>query len=344
MRLEAGGNRLRRGLRRWEHAGIRTMTASQIYDAALSIYRKGGGSLIRLTLIPSAVVYGLAMLAYELVGKDLLTTGSPENALAAAAELGLTALVGVALAAPPVLAAYGLMLALVAGWTAEKTLGREPDARALARRAVDRLPGLMGVVGLVVLRVCLALILSFGLIVLSALINERAGAQFVAIVGIVGLVSAPVVMLYVFGRVCLAPVIVFLEGLPPNQAIARSARLQNELTLPSRHLGRGDLIAVGLLLLTLTLQLVFWASFLIPTDLLQQYLASAGIAENSILWMALYRAIAILAPFAAFLLLHPVLIAGVVLLYFDRRIRLEGLDIQLLAQRVWQQAEADFEI
>jgi|GEM_PF-3409026 len=344
MRLEAGGKRLRRGLRRWEHAGLRTMTASQIYDAAFGIYRRGGGGLIRLTLIPSAVVYALAMLAYELVGKDLLTTGSTENALAAAGELGLTVLIGVVLAAPPVLAAYSLMLALVAGWTAERTLGREPDPRALFRRAVSRLPSLMGVVALVAIRVCLALVVSFALIVLSALMSERLGAQFVVIVGIVGLVSAPVIMLYVFGRLCLAPVIVFLEGLPPRQAVERSRRLQDELSLPTRQLGRGDLIAVGLFLLTLVLQFVFWWSFLIPTDMLQEYLASAGVAENSLLWMALYRSIAILAPFAAFLLLHPVLIAGVVLLYYDRRIRLEGLDIQLLAQSVWQRGEADFEI
>ncbi|MER3414317.1 MAG: hypothetical protein C4341_08835 [Armatimonadota bacterium] len=344
MRLEAGGKRLRRGLRRWEHAGLRTMTAAQIYDAAFAIYRRGGGSLIRLTLIPSAIVYALSMLAYELVGKDLLTTGSPENALAAAGELGLTVLIGVVLAAPPVLAAYALMLALVAGWTAERTLGREPDGRALFRQAVSRLPSLMGVVGLVTLRACLALIISFALIVVSALMSERLGAQFVAVLGIVGLFSAPVIMLYVFGRLCLAPVIVFLEGLSPRQAIARSRQLLDELSLPARRLGRGDLVAVGLFLLTLVLQLIFWWSFLIPTDILQQYLASAGVAENSILWMAVYRSIATLAPFAAFVLLHPVLIAGVVLLYYDRRIRVEGLDIQLLAQNVWQRGEADFEI
>ncbi|MER3466341.1 MAG: hypothetical protein C4340_04170 [Armatimonadota bacterium] len=174
--------------------------------------------------------------------------------------------------------------------------------------------------------------------------SERLGAQFVAVLGIVGLFSAPVIMLYVFGRLCLAPVIVFLEGLSPRQAIARSRQLLDELSLPARRLGRGDLVAVGLFLLTLVLQLIFWWSFLIPTDILQQYLASAGVAENSILWMAVYRSIATLAPFAAFVLLHPVLIAGVVLLYYDRRIRVEGLDIQLLAQNVWQRGEADFEI
>lgn len=344
MRLEAGGKRLRRGLGRWEHAGLRTMTAAQIYDAAFGIYRKGGTSLLRLTLIPSAVVFALAMLAYELVGKDLLTTGNPENALAAAGELGLTVLIGVVLAAPPVLAAYSLMLALVAGWTAERTLGREPDGRALFRQAVARLPALMGVVGLVTVRICLVLIVSFALIVISALMEGRFGAQFVVIVGIVGLVSAPVLMLFTFGRLCLAPVIVLLEGLSPSQAIARSRRLLGDLALPTRHLGRGDMIAVGLFLLTFVVQLVFWASFMIPTNLLQEYLASAGIAENSLLWMALYRGISILAPFAAFVLLHPVLIAGVVLLYYDRRIRMEGLDIQLLAQSVWRRAEADFEI
>lgn len=344
MRLEARGKQLQRGLRRWEHAGLRAMTAAQIYDAAFGIYRKGGGELLRLTLIPAAIVYALMMLAYELIGKDLFTTANPNDVLAQIAELGLTAFIGLAAAAPPILAAYALMLGLVAGWASERTLGRQPEPASLLRRALGKLPALMAVVAHVMFQLCLALCVSLGLLITSALMNGRMGAQFVAIVGIVGLVTAPVVSLFAFGRLCLAPIIVFLEDSPSRSAIARSKQLMSEVSLPTRQLHRGDLTAVGLFLLTLTLQLMFWQSFLIPTGMLTEYLVGSGVAESSVLIQAIYRAIAILAPFAAFLLLHPVLIAGIVLLYYDRRIRLEGLDIQLLAQNMWSRGRADFEI
>jgi hypothetical protein len=65
---------------------------------------------------------------------------------------------------------------------------------------------------------------------------------------------------------------------------------------------------------------------------------------DSTLARVLYTGLSLLALYAAFALLHPVAIAFVVLTYFDRRIRIEGLDIELLAAEARRKEAAEIEV
>ncbi|GIV03133.1 MAG: hypothetical protein KatS3mg015_1963 [Fimbriimonadales bacterium] len=337
--------RVRKGVRRWESAGLRALTVGQLYDAAFGIYRKRGWELVRLTLIPSAFVFAVLLLGYELVVKDLLTTGTAQDAIAELMHLGGTLVLLFVLVAPPLLVSYALMVGVIGQWVAERTVGREPVPSALWSSVTRKLPTLCGIVGFVLLYSLLPLGIALLFLVFSALASDTFVAPLTAILGIVGLLVGPILGLIVLGRYAMAPVVALQENVGARTAIRRARYLSGEVTIGERvRIPRMDNALTGMFLVVLLLQLVYWASFAIPVGWLVDSLQTSGYAVDSTLARVLYQGLSLLAMYAAFVLLHPVAIAFSVLAYFDRRIRIEGLDIELLAADARRKETAEFEV
>jgi hypothetical protein len=321
------------------------MTVGQLYDAAFGIYRKKGWDLIRLTLVPSAFVFAVLALGYELVVRDLLTTSAVGDAIAELMELGGTLILLFGLVAPPLLVSYALMTGVVGQWVAERTMGREPTAAALWSSVLRRVLILSQVVGLVLLHTLLPLGIALMFLVVSALASGSIAAPIVAVLGIIGLAIGPILGLFTLGRYCMAPVVALQEGLRARDAMRRAKYLTGEVVIAERaRIPRVDIALTGMFVVILLLQLVYWASFAIPIGSLLDFLQTSGYAVDSTLARVLYTGLSLLALYAAFALLHPVAIAFVVLTYFDRRIRIEGLDIELLAAEARRKEAAEFEV
>jgi hypothetical protein len=278
-------------------------------------------------------------MSWHFVGRNLLTTSSPDSVMSQAGELMLVLGIGTLAAAPLVLVAYAYMSAVTSLYVSDITLGRTPHTGSIQRRVLASLPGITIVIFLVVLRALGGLAIGFGLLLLSALLDSQgAGASsmapVVALLGVVGIIGG-VVLFFVFAaRDLLAPVIMLQEGAKPLTSLRRSRTLSAS--------GSG---VMGLLFVTLLIQLLLWGSLQLPAGLLQDYLLSQGVASGNLVLKVLYSLLSSFGAYASFLLVHPVFIAGVTVVYFDRRVRGEGFDIELLAQDIWKKSRAvDFEL
>jgi hypothetical protein len=290
------------------------------------------------------MAFGLFLLAWEFVGRRMFIT-SPEatTALQEAGEIVGLLFFGTACAAPLILLAYSYMSGAATLYMADVYLGRRPNVSAIHRMVMRRLAPL-SVLNLLLVLAALSVVL-FGLSFLfaSALIDTAAGgrdtfAGLVALLGVIGLIAGVVLFPVVFVRYSLSPVVLLSEGLGPINAMRRSAKLMAGQGSPGGTV-------ISLLLLTMLLQLLLWFSLQLPASIAEEYLMSQGLAAGSVAMKTLYAALSMFGGFASFILTHPFFVAGIALIYFNRRVAAEAFDIDLLAQDIWKHDRSvDFDL
>lgn len=340
----------KRGFKRWEKAGIRYLRGSEIYDEAFGLYRRNGLQLLRLLAIPASLAYGLLLLSWEFVGRRLFFTGSTNGgSLQEAGEVAGLLFFGTLCAAPLVLLAYSYMSAAATLYMSDVHLGRYPNIASIHREVMKRLISLAALNFLLLVVVVGVGLIGVVFLFLSALVDEASGgrdiyAGSVALFGVVGIISGLVLFPIFLAKYALAPVAMLVEGIGPLQALKRSAQLTSSrqqifFAGSFEDASPGGKI-FGLFLLTVLLQLLLWSSLQIPATVLQNYLLSQGVAETSVITKSLYVALSLFGGFASFILTHPFFVAGIALVYFNRRVAVEALDIELLAQDIWKNDRA----
>ncbi|MCH8274696.1 MAG: hypothetical protein IH851_07895 [Armatimonadetes bacterium] len=334
----------KRGFRRWEKAGIRTLKSGEVFDAAFTLYRRDGLQLLRLIAVPAAATFGMLALSWHLIGPSLFTTEHPESVLMQAWELIIMLGIGLFAAAPFIFLAYSYMSGAVALFVSDRHLGRWPNAAVIHRLTLRKLPRLVLANLAILLAVCAGWIVGGGLLLLSALISARTGdadpyAPVISVLGVLGLMGGTLVLPFAFSAYCLAPLVLLLERVSVRRALSRSRELMGGLSDPAR------MTAIGLAVVTLLLQLLLWGSLQLPAGMLEQGAFTADIASGTLLFKVAYQMVSLLGAFVSFILVHPVLISGLTLLYYDRRVRAEGYDIELLSQEIWKRDRSvDFEL
>jgi len=344
----------KRGYRRWEKAGIRSLKGSELFDSAFGLYRQNGLELLRLLAVPATVAFGLFLLAWEFVGKRLFFVGGESaTPIQEAGEMVGLLFFGTACAAPLILLAYSYMSGAATLYMSDVYLGRRPNISAIHRQVMRRLLSLAALNFVLMVAALATLLIGFAFLFGSALIdsstsNNEAFAGVVSLLGVIGILAGIVLFPVIFIRLSLAPVALLAEGLGPIAAIKRSTQLMsgksayNPQMIGSASPGPTVLM---LLLTTLLLQLLLWGSLQIPASLLEQYLLSQGVAAGSAFLKTLYAALSLFGGFASFILTHPFFVAGIALVYFNRRIYSEAFDIDLLAQSIWKHDRSvDFDL
>jgi hypothetical protein len=140
------------------------------------------------------------------------------------------------------------------------------------------------------------------------------------------------VFLWVFARHALAPAAMVLEGASVGQAVRRSVHLMRRDRVHGSGGGTIWLLFVLLVLLYLLMQFGVGGS-----------LEAVGYPETVRGWISglplsgvIVEALALLPTFVVIWTLVPLWSAATTILYYDRRIRLEGYDIEALAEEVWR--------
>lgn len=341
-KMDGIGNSTRapkRGFRRWEKAGIRLQSSGELYDAAFGLYRKSGLELLRLIFVPATVTFGLLAMATKFVLPNLFTTSHPESIWQQAGEVAMLVAVALLCVAPVVLVSYSYMTAAASLFVADIHLERRPNLNAIHRAVWSRLIPLTVVNLLVLLRVLFVPLIAFGLLLLSALLDQKTGSRdsvvpFVALFGVLGIVAGFLTVPLAFSWNSISPVVVIQEGVSAKVATRRA----KQLLAPVGPTGRGT--AAGLLVVTVFLQILLWLAFGIPADLLRDFLIAQGVDSGNMFLRTLYEVLNIFGAYASFVLVHPILIAGITLIYFDRRVLVDGFDIELLAQDIWKNDRA----
>ena len=289
---------------------LRPLGFGEILDGAFTLYRRNFATFALTALIPTAVV----VVGFVVLGGSMfagMASQDPTAMLGAFMGVGLLVM---AVTVVAFLVMYGALTHEAAqAYTGQPTsLG---DGMRAGLRAAPRLlgAGIVAVVGIVVAMIVLSLVMG----VLIAILGQLGGA--LAVLGSVLMVCA---MIAAYGSIiallfAVLPAIV-VEGAGPIRALERSVELARG-SIP-RILG---VMLVTLLITYLPMIAIMWmtggfaqmanpGALPTPTQFITQQVLTLGVSVFT----------------------SPFMMAVIVLLYFDRRVRTEALDVQMMTDRL----------
>jgi len=326
---------LRRSARLEKRSRLRIMTASETVDLAIKTYQRLAGLFIRES-IPAALLtlVGVTFLL-EWTLPSLLETSDQSNISVQVVEFMTNLAVGLVIGGPLMLIGGSFLVAVVVVLTSQYLTGELIDiglARATARKTWKT----------TILSSLYVLIASSGGIFVSVLIMGIGGwlstynsdsdvfLRLLAFIGVFGLLAAGIWSLACVARYALAIPSAILEGVGPKEALRRSVQLQKRFL----HHGTGT-AATWYIIATV---LLGWILISSGADVAQELVGLNRILTqfNQILpFPELWKvAVGAIPSFVAILLLLPAVTCGFTIIYFERRVRLEGYDIDALANEI----------
>ena len=300
---------------------LRPMGLADMLDAVIRLYRHNFGILVRIAAV-IFVPLGLLQVASTAaaVGGIDMEAPTPTMTVPMMTVLGGAGLVVYFLL---FLLSMPIMQGAMAKAVAQANLGEKTSVKDAYRFALRRWARLLGATilyGLVSLAVvAVPLIPAAVLIGGAAFAGDAAGPQFgIAgiLTGIVGMLIAMVLSIWVTFKLVFGPLAVVLEDQAPVEALRRSWDLTNG------HWVRvvATLFVIGLLTAALTYMVA------IPVQI-----AGALVQVSS---PAGGQALAAAGTVVAQLFLQPIQIVASVLLYYDLRMRKEGFDLVMMAEMI----------
>jgi hypothetical protein len=317
----------------WDRRALLTPRSPlELVDLSERLYRR----LFRRVAWDGAGAFALLFLAVAFLGAFVLpnafTTTQPGSDAGQAAEL-FSALLGFVLLAAPIIAvASGYLASLSSSYAAQVILGEEIDAPAARRRAAERLWPATRLIAASLARIAILPAATTGLLILTAIAAKGGGAASLLLsilaVGffLLSLAGVPILLL----ASSLAPVISSVEGAAPKQARRRSRDLMRSL-----H-GNGSGYWALLLLagVCTMIGLLAWGGFGLALALIQELLRAPIETLPSAVQRAVDGVWSILGPTLALAFVLPYWAFGCTAIYFDRRVRLEALDIKIVQEDV----------
>lgn len=316
-------------------AYLRAMGVGEIIDVATRAYQKLGRTILRQTAAPMLLCFSVLVFFFVFLGPTFFQTSNPDSLATQIAEAFGVLVVGCVVAVPLFFLGMAYAQGFVTRLVADFVLGNVPDERSALEGARRGLKTMFGVCVRVFFAAFGTAIVGGLLLGLSALATDRttSGDSWPAIVTIIAtllLIASPIMPIIAIARYSLAPVTVVLEGCPVKVGIQRGKDLMKSRPFQP---GAGDTVAAVILLCTF-LFFCIWGGTAMGFGLL-------GVSEHARNWLgagpvgAVTQSMIVMLPvYFALWVVSPVWCATCTLLYFDRRIRLEGYDIFILEQDV----------
>lgn len=306
----------------------------EILDLSTRLYRKLAWPILRLTLPSMVLLYAGLVFFQGFVLPGLLTTSAPDDIRVQFGELMTVYAIALFVALPIVVIALGHTVGLTTRLIADYMLEQKVDLDAAAGAAKKGAMTMVGLLTSIFLRSGIVLMVSGGLMMVSAY-SEQAGytsglADLATLFAVLGLIAGFIMVPIVMSRLCLAPAIAVVEGMPPRTARKRSGTLMAR----SRHIASGYDTLLSLWVVSFFVALVLWLGFFGAFSMSTLSGFIQGLSGRSILWSIFAETLMTLPTFLAVWLLVPFMTCCVTVLYFDRRVRLEALDIEEMAHDV----------
>lgn len=328
---------IERSARLNRRARLRVMTSGEVIDHAIRVYQQLGWTFLKASVIPTLFVVAAFAFIKDYVLPSLLHT---ENAASLSTQwgevvfaIGLAVLVG----GPLMIIGISATTAIVTQLVSDYMLGNVPSAEAAIRAAKRTLTTLIRVHFWEFLLACSGIILGFGLSILSSMLdqvtsNENVIAGLIAVLAIGSFMLGGIIFLVVVSRHALTAPVAVLEGLKPRAAAKRSVELMK---------GYGPIMSGYGHIWTLYVVL-FLVSLLVSIGL-GGMLALVGFEERSAVLFdnvpyggVLIKMVGLVPLFLWVWTMVPVWATTIAIIYYERRIRLEGYDIEALAADVWR--------
>lgn len=312
---------------------MRPMSTGELGDFAMRVYQSLGIPILRLTAIPSLFTFaGIAFVLWVFLPM-LSVTQDPDSIATQVGEAATVLLLALGVAAPVSLFGFAFSSGVIVKLISDYVLGSVPDAAAAIRTGREASKRMVGLLLYGMLIACSGILASTGLLLLSAWLDSvssdnGATAGVVAVLGVMGYIFGTLLFLVVVSRYVLAPAAVVLENRRSRDAARRSV----ELLRSNRAQPNGYSAVAMLYFQVLVVGLILAPSIGILMGLVDLESGAAAFSGAPILGPALLFLLKMLPLYLFIWVTVPVWCATTTLMYYERRIRLEGYDIDLLAR------------
>jgi hypothetical protein len=334
-----------RGTARLRGTAIERLTPSEVIDTALRVYQRQGLTFLRLTAVPS--VFCLAAIAFVL--SYLLpafgTTSDPDSIAVQAAEVLITLGLAVFVAGPVFLTGLTYGSAIVVRMTSDLMEGRQPSEFEAQKSARGALPMLFWQNLRELLLATSGILVSTAFMLLGSLLttltgSESAMAGVVALIGVLGLMLGFVLFLALMSRHALSLPIAVIEGKKGKEAARRSNDLLKKVGLHAS--AYGSIHAVYFLLMFVGLTFIgaveFAMEMLSIPDRVGAWLAGSWLQPLVV------EALGLAPLYLVIWALVPAWATALTVIYYERRVRIEGYDIEALGRETNEDRASRFNV
>lgn len=318
---------------------LRVMSGSEVIDVAIRVYQMLGWTFLKLTVVPSLFCLAAVSFFFIYVWPSYFVTNKPGSFTGQLSEMVYTTGLALFVAAPLFVLGISYTSVIVTQLTSDYMVGNVPDGNAAEARARFLLPKLFWLNLREILLACSGILGALVILAFAGYLGtgnvtaqNDATAGVVVLLAFVGFAAGGVVFLFVVSRHSLAPVILTLENTSMKEAAKRSGYL---LKTHGFH-GNGTGSIFGLHLLMFCLWLLIGGGISMSFELMGIDSAIRGGLSMLPYPSFFAQALALLPSFLALWTIAPVWAAATTIIYYDRRIRLEGYDIEALAEDVWR--------
>jgi len=321
------------------------MTVSEILDAGIRNYQLLGRTFLKVSALPTLFCLAAVAFVSEFIGPNLFTTNNPNQWSAQVGEVAIQLILALFVGGPLFLIGASMCTASVCSLTADSFIGDVPSEAAAIQASRRVLPTLMRVHLKELLLALSGFIVSVLLLFLSAWLSNVTSQDalwtgVVAFVGVVGMMAGFVVLLWVISIHALASPIAVIEGKGAKLAGKRSAELMGgRYPIPSGNSAVWNLYSLLLLVWIVlgTTDAIVFGTFDVGTRVgeLLSAIPFAGFLERAIEYIGTYLTLWLTMPLWA---------SVITVIYFERRIRLEGFDVETLAADAGRDKTSRFQL
>lgn len=328
---------LHRTSRLERRARLRPMEASEVMDLAMRVYQNFGWTLLKATAVPSLFCFAAIAFVMQYVLPGLFQTSNATDTSAQIGEAMSAAALAIAVGGPLLLIGVSYASGVTVFLVSDFISGQVPNingAHAGARRSLGKLL-VLNIREL--FQAWSGLLIAFVALAASAALSqvfpqENLWPALAGLVAVLGFVVGFFVLPWVLARHALAPAIICLEGKKAGQSVHRSLDLlKGSPWTPS---GYGTILM--LYCVEVFLVLMIWIGASASLGLFQAFDQARALSEWPVIGTVFEKALSLFPFFLAVWTVIPVWTTTTTLLYYERRIRLEGYDILSLAQEVWR--------
>lgn len=298
---------------------LRPLSLGELLDRTFTYYRRHFWLFVSIMAVPQVMIVAVNILTQSLRGPLMPSAGTRTST-----SLAVGMFTGFVLGTIIMFIAYFVLYALALGATtfavSEVHLGRATSAHAAYRTMRGRVLRLLDLIFTVFIRVFLLFALVFLLAMLGftvfPIIGGAAGALVGGLLMLLVFAGGTAFAVWLFLRYGVAVPALLLENLKARAAIQRS------IALTKNNLARVLLIVFLMTMIAWTVASICQGPFFVALIILT--LKHPGLPP---LWLTIPMNI---AGGIGQALSGPLLMIGLVLLYYDIRVRKEGFDLQLM--------------
>lgn len=313
------------------------MTTSEVLDLAARAYQSIGRQILFAVATPSLLCLAGFMFFWSFAVPSLFATKDPNSTATQFSEAATALGLGLFVAAPLFMMGLSYACTLATHMIGDFMVGNVPNLNGAKRSARQKLKSVFGLLMRELVGGCFFFIVAMALLFLSVLLTEGTSdgdftPVFTSILGsiavVAGIIWAPLTLI----RDGLAPAAMIMENLGTAAAVKRSRAL---LKSEGPHPGGYDPLVNAFALIAILYLVGAWGLMALASELgIGTFLADQVVGSS---WADLLEATFAFVPwFLVIWVTIPLWATVSTILYFERRVRKEGYDIEVLAQEVWR--------